>query len=68
MVIKTINSPCQSILNFDKSQKRTREAVVDRHLVDSCWGGCGSFDAANNQQNDCCYSSAGHDQVTITLK
>ena len=34
---------------------------------DSCGGGGGSYNAGKNQQNECCYNTAGHGQVTITL-
>ena len=34
---------------------------------DSCGGGGGSYNAGKNQQNECCYTTAGHGQVTITL-
>ena len=34
---------------------------------DSCGGGGGSYNAGKNQQNECCYYTAGHGQVTITL-
>ncbi|CAH3160090.1 unnamed protein product, partial [Pocillopora meandrina] len=33
----------------------------------SCGGGGGSFNVGHNQQNDCCYKTAGHGQVTITF-
>ena len=35
--------------------------------VDACGGGGGSYNAGKNQQNECCYNTAGHGQVTITL-
>ena len=31
------------------------------------FGGGGSYNAGKNQQNECCYNTAGHGQVTITL-
>ncbi|XP_068736629.1 uncharacterized protein [Montipora capricornis] len=34
---------------------------------DSCGGGGGSYNAGKNQQNECCYNTAGHGRVTITL-
>ena len=34
---------------------------------DSCGGGGGSFNDGTNQQNECCYNTAGHGQVTITF-
>nr|XP_058969784.1 leukocyte tyrosine kinase receptor-like [Pocillopora verrucosa] len=34
---------------------------------DSCGGGGGSYNDGNNQDNACCYRTAGHGQVTITL-
>ncbi|KAL9963328.1 hypothetical protein ACROYT_G032520 [Oculina patagonica] len=34
---------------------------------DSCGGGGGSYNVGTNQQNECCYKTAGHGQVTITL-
>ena len=34
---------------------------------DSCGGGGGSYNTGKNQQNECCYNTAGHGQVTITL-
>ena len=37
------------------------------NLNDSCGGGGGSYNSGKNQQNECCYNSAGHGQVTITL-
>ena len=30
-------------------------------------GGGGSYNAGKKQQNECCYNSAGHGQVTITF-
>ncbi|CAH3124373.1 unnamed protein product, partial [Pocillopora meandrina] len=33
----------------------------------SCGGGGGSFNNGTNQQNECCYDSAGHGWVNITL-
>ena len=33
----------------------------------SCGGGGGSYNDGNNQDNACCYRTAGHGQVTITL-
>ncbi|KAL9951580.1 hypothetical protein ACROYT_G044264 [Oculina patagonica] len=33
---------------------------------DGCGGGGGSYNAGTNQQNECCYKSSGHGQVTIT--
>ncbi|XP_022809639.1 glycine-rich protein 2-like [Stylophora pistillata] len=38
-----------------------------RYVRDSCGGGGGSFNVGKNQQNECCYNTAGHGQVTITL-
>ncbi|XP_078381905.1 uncharacterized protein LOC144664627 isoform X2 [Oculina patagonica] len=35
--------------------------------ADSCGGGGGSYNVGKNQQNECCYKTAGHGQVTITL-
>ncbi|XP_078384203.1 uncharacterized protein LOC144666693 [Oculina patagonica] len=35
---------------------------------ESCGGGGGSYNAGTNQQNECCYNTAGHGQVTITLR
>ena len=29
--------------------------------------GGGSYNTGKNQQNECCYKTAGHGQVTITL-
>ena len=34
---------------------------------DSCGRGGGSYNTGKNQQNECCYNTAGHGQVTITL-
>ena len=34
---------------------------------DSCGGGGGSYNIGNDQQNDCCYNTAGHGKVIITL-
>ncbi|XP_078382126.1 uncharacterized protein LOC144664786 [Oculina patagonica] len=33
----------------------------------SCGGGGGSYNVGKNQQNECCYKTAGHGQVFITL-
>ena len=33
----------------------------------SCGGGGGSFNHGTNQQNECCYNSAGHGRVIITF-
>ncbi|XP_073250982.1 uncharacterized protein [Porites lutea] len=33
----------------------------------ACGGGGGSYNAGKNQQNECCYNTAGHGRVTITL-
>ncbi|XP_078382013.1 uncharacterized protein LOC144664690 isoform X2 [Oculina patagonica] len=33
----------------------------------SCGGGGGSFNNGTNQENDCCYNTAGHGNVTITF-
>ena len=33
----------------------------------SCGGGGGSFNNGTNQQNECCYNSAGHGWVNITF-
>ena len=34
---------------------------------DSCGGGGGSYNDGNDQDNACCYSTAGHGQVTVTF-
>ena len=34
---------------------------------DSCGGGGGSYNVGEDQQNDCCYNTAGHGLVAITL-
>ncbi|KAL9957482.1 hypothetical protein ACROYT_G039120 [Oculina patagonica] len=34
---------------------------------DSCGGGGGSFNDGKDQQNECCYNTAGHGHVNITL-
>ena len=34
---------------------------------DSCGGGGGSYNVGKDQQNDCCYNTAGHGKVIITL-
>ncbi|XP_068754978.1 uncharacterized protein [Montipora capricornis] len=34
---------------------------------DSCGGGGGSYNTGKNQQIECCYNTAGHGRVTITL-
>ena len=36
-------------------------------VSDSCGGGGGSFNSGRDQQNECCYNSDGHGQVTVTL-
>lgn len=36
-------------------------------VVDSCGGGGGSYNSGINQQNECCYKTGDHGQVTITL-
>ena len=33
----------------------------------SCGGGGGSFNNGTNQQNECCYNTAGHGKVIITF-
>ena len=33
----------------------------------SCGGGGGSFNNGTNQQNECCYNTAGHGRVIITF-
>ena len=33
---------------------------------DSCGGGGGSYNVGTNQQNECCFNTAGHGNVTIT--
>ncbi|XP_066026855.1 uncharacterized protein [Pocillopora verrucosa] len=33
----------------------------------SCGGGGGSFNSGTNQENECCYNTAGNGRVTITL-
>ncbi|XP_022807921.1 uncharacterized protein LOC111344916 [Stylophora pistillata] len=33
----------------------------------SCGGGGGSYNDGNNQDNECCYNTAGHGQVIITF-
>ena len=38
-----------------------------KFVPDSCGGGGGSYNVGKDQQNDCCYNSAGHGLVTITL-
>ena len=38
-----------------------------KFLHDSCGGGGGSDNLGKDQQNDCCYNTAGHGWVTITL-
>ena len=37
------------------------------NYMDSCGGEGGSFNTRQNQQNECCYNTNGHGQVTITL-
>ncbi len=37
-----------------------------RYKEDSCGGGGGSYNIGKNQQNECCYNTAGHGRVTIT--
>ena len=32
---------------------------------DSCGGGGGSYNVGANQQNECCFKTAGHGHVTI---
>ena len=34
---------------------------------DSCGGGGGSYNAGKDQQTDCCFNTAGHGKVIITL-
>jgi len=34
---------------------------------DSCGGGGGSYNDGKGQQNECCYNTAGHGHVIITL-
>ena len=34
---------------------------------DSCGGGGGSYNEGKDQQNECCYNTAGHGEVIITL-
>ncbi|XP_078382111.1 uncharacterized protein LOC144664777 [Oculina patagonica] len=34
--------------------------------ADSCGGGGASYNSGTNQQNDCCYNTAGHGNVIIT--
>ena len=34
---------------------------------DSCGGGGGSYNVGTNQKNECCFKTAGHGHVTITL-
>ena len=34
---------------------------------DSCGGGGGSYNDGKDQKNYCCYNTAGHGRVTITL-
>ena len=38
-----------------------------KNVDDACGGGGGSYNAGKDQQNDCCYNTAGHGLVTITL-
>ena len=35
-------------------------------LAHSCGGGGGSYNVGANQQNECCFNTAGHGNVTIT--
>ena len=35
-------------------------------LAHSCGGGGGSYNVSANQQNECCFNTAGHGNVTIT--
>ena len=34
---------------------------------DSCGGGGGSYNVGKDQESDCCYNTAGHGHVIITL-
>lgn len=38
-----------------------------RDRGDSCGGGGGSYNTGTNQQNDCCFNTAGHGHVAITF-
>ena len=39
-----------------------------KFVDDACGGGGGSYNVGKDQQRDCCYNTAGHGLVTITLR
>ena len=52
---------------YDTQLKATLNWINGGSNMDSCGGGGGSYNTGTNQQNDCCFNTAGHGQVTITL-
>ena len=50
-----------------EEEEGTLGEAVEMVLVIAVGVGVGSYNDGNNQDNECCYKTAGHCQVTITL-
>ena len=51
----------------EEAAEATLEEVAEKINLTPGGGGGGSYNAGKNQQNECCYNTAGHGQVIITL-